>query len=143
MTDPREQGIDLDWHIMGIGLLPQALNEWTVISTMLDLAETRTNDQDKQELANVLSDLKPVSYNKYLASVTKQSEHQKAVKMSDLEAVQKYDELVEKYNVLAANLSGENLDEKIPQISTILTEAFGLFGKKWPPEDQVKIENEA
>jgi len=134
--NPHEQGIDLDWKLVGIGLLPQALNEWTVVSTMLDLAKTRTSDEDKQELANVLSDLKPVPYADYLASITKQSEHQKAVRISDMEAVRVYDGLVGKYNALVADISGENLDDRIPEISEILTEAFGLFGKNWPPIQQ-------
>ncbi len=137
--DPHEQGIELDWQLVGIGLLPQALNEWTVVSTMLDLAQTRTSYEEKQELANVLSDLKPVPYADYLASITKQSEHQKAVTISDMEAVREYDELVEKYNALAADISGDNLDDKIPKISAILTEAFGLFGEKWPPPDQTNL----
>ena len=140
-TCPPERGVDLDWHLVGIGLLPQALNEWTVVSSMLDLAKTRTSDQDKQELANVLSDLKPVPYADYLASIARPSERLKAIRISDQEAVRIYDELVGKYNTLTADISGQNLDDKIPEISKILAESFGLFGKKWPPANQITTEN--
>ena len=141
MEDPHERGIELDWQLVGEGLLPQAKTEWVHISTMVSLAEERTTAEDKQELAAVLNDIKPVSYAGYLASLAKQSERQKAVDFSNSESVAAYDQLVGQYRSLTADLSGENLDEKIPEISRIITEALGLFGENWPPPDQTNLKN--
>ena len=133
---PERAVKEFDLVAVGKGLLPQALNEWNVASSMVAFIPERTTHGARQDLVTALNSHKPVPYLNYIKQIIGSGDQERAIRISNSEAILEYDNLVEQYSAVVAGLTVENLEEKGAAMADILVNLFRLFGQSWPPASQ-------